>query len=435
MKNRSWLHSWSRLLLWSHVVGVIGFYVFLWLRTKPRGEQPAMSSGSLARRPSASSDGGSKQDMHDPAEEPSVSVIVPARNEEGNIRRCVTSLLEQDYSNYEVIVVDDDSTDETPRILDEIAQQHPRGDHLWVLRLRALPPHWAGKPHAIHSGVQEAHGQWLLFTDADTWHAPRALCSAVTRATADHLDLLSLVTRQELPGFWNKVLMPMAYLGISMQYPIDKVNDPSSSIAIANGQFILMRRSVYERLGGYARPDLRETLIDDRDLAYVVKQSGYRMRFVDGRNLVHVHMYQGLKETWRGWRKNVYLGTRGGISFMLLQLIGLPLVSIVPFLLPALAGLLQLFPAYRRRRGSVGSVTINEAWQATVLELSLLLAYRRWIDSELGVPWYYALTHPLAAAVFEGILAQSTWRILSGKGVDWRGRQYYQQVASGRKPL
>lgn len=435
MKNRSWLHSWSRLLLWSHVVGVISFYVFLWLRTKPRGEQSAVSSGSLARHPRASSDGGSTRDRPDPAGEPSVSVIVPARNEEGNIRRCVTSLLEQDYSNYEVIVVDDDSTDETPRILDEIAQQHPRGDRLWVLRLRALPPHWAGKPHAIHSGVQEAHGHWLLFTDADTWHAPNALCSAVTRASADHLDLLSLVTRQELPGFWNKVLMPMAYLGISMQYPIDKVNDPNSSIAIANGQFILMRRSVYERLGGYARPDLRETLIDDRDLAYVVKKSGYRMRFVDGRTLVHVHMYQGLKEAWRGWRKNVYLGTRGGISFMLLQLIGLPLVSIVPFLLPALAGLLRLFPAYRRRRGSVGSVTINEAWQATVMELSLLLAYRRWIDSELGVPWYYALTHPLAGAVFEGILAQSTWRILSGKGVDWRGRQYYQQVASGRKPL
>ena len=120
---------------------------------------------------------------------------------------------------------------------------------------------------------------------------------------------------------------------------------------------------------------------------------------------------------------------------MLLQLIGLPLVSIVPFLLPFLAGLLQLFPAYRRRRGSAGSVTINEAWKATVMELSLLLAYRRWIDSELGVPWYYALTHPLAGAVFEGILAQSTWHILSGRGVDWRGRQYYQQVASGRKPL
>ncbi len=418
MKNRSLLHSWSRLLLWSHVVGVIGFYIFLWLRTSPDDKAETNTHPTKS--------------ASDPGGEPFVSIIVPARNEERNIRRCVTSLLEQDYGNYEVIVVDDDSTDGTEHVLDEIAQFHPQQNRLYVLRLRELPEGWAGKPHALHAGVQEARGDWLLFTDADTCHEPCALRSAMTRATANQLDLLSLVTRQELPGFWNKVLMPMAYLGISMQYPINKVNDPNSSIAIANGQFILMRRSVYERLGGYARPDLRETLIDDRDLAHVVKQSGYRMRFVDGRDLVHVRMYQGLKETWRGWRKNVYLGTRGGISFMLLQLIGLPLVSIVPFLLPALVWLLRLFPAYRRRHGSV---TITEACQATAMELSLLLAYRRWIDRELDVPWYYALTHPLAGAVFEGILAQSTWRILSGRGVDWRGRQYYHQVAPARKPL
>ncbi|HEV2474697.1 MAG TPA: glycosyltransferase family 2 protein, partial [Chthonomonadales bacterium] len=372
--------TWSRLLLWSHVIGVIGFYILLWLRTKPGKESPVVSNAE-------------KQTAGTPPQTalPPVSVIVPARNEERNIARCVTSLLEQGYPDYEVIVVDDDSTDETPRILDELARSHSRGDRLWVLRLRALPPHWAGKPHAIHSGAQEAHGEWLLFTDADTWHAPDALSSAVARATADHLDLLTLGAQQELPGFWNKVLMPMAYLGIGMQYPIDKVNDPRSSVAIANGQFILMRRATYEQLGGYARPDLRETLLDDRDLARVVKQSGHRMRFVDGRGLVHVRMYSGLRESWRGWRKNVFLGSRGGILFTLLQLIGLPVVSIAPFMLPILAWLLRLSPAYRNRRRR-GGITTGEAGLAAVLELSSLLAYRCWIDKELGVPWYYALT-------------------------------------------
>jgi chlorobactene glucosyltransferase len=405
--------TWSRLFLWSHVIGVIGFYILLWLRTKPGKEQPVVS-------PIDSNEEGHGTSIQ--AEIPSVSVIVPARNEERNIERCVTSLLEQEYPDYEVIVVDDDSTDETPRILGELARTHPRGDRLWVLRLRALPPHWAGKPHAMHSGAQEAHGAWLLFTDADTWHAPDALSSAVARATADYLDLLTLGTQQELPGFWNKVLMPMAYLGIGMQYPLDQVNDPHSSVAIANGQFILMRRTVYEQLGGYARPDLRETLLDDRDLARVVKQSGHRMRFVDGRRLVHVRMYTGLRESWRGWRKNVFLGSRGGIPFTLLQLIGLPVLAIAPFLLPMLAWLLRLSPTYRRRRGSI---TMNEAGLATALELSSLLAYRGWIDQELGVPWYYAFTHPLAGAVFEGILAQSAWRVLGRKGIDWRGRNYY----------
>src|SRR5579864_997539 len=121
---------WSRLFLWTHVIGVIGFYSILWLRTKPGEEQLSPP----AERTRSASD----------KEMPQVSVIVPARNEESNIQRCVTSLLEQDYPNYEVIVVDDDSTDETPCILDALAHTHPRGDRLWVLRLRALPPKWAG---------------------------------------------------------------------------------------------------------------------------------------------------------------------------------------------------------------------------------------------------------------------------------------------------
>jgi chlorobactene glucosyltransferase len=408
MKNRSRLHSWSRLLLWFHVIGVVSFYIVLWLRTKPSKDPPVVPNEA----------GQADPDL------PPVSVIVPARNEESNIRRCVTSLLEQDYPNYEVIVVDDDSTDETPCILDELARSHPHGDRLWVLRLRGLPPHWAGKPHALHSGVQEAHGEWLLFTDADTWHAPDALRSAVERAIADQLDMLSLGTRLELPGFWNKVLMPVAFLGIALQYPASKINDPHSHIALANGQFILIRRSAYERLGGYARPDLRETLLDDRDLARVVKQSGYRMRLLDGRDLVHVRMYSNLRENWRGWRKNVFLGSRGGIPFTLLQLTGLPVTAIAPFLLPVLAGLSRLLPANRKRRSSV---TMTETSIAALLELSSLLAYRRWLDKELGVPWYYAFTHPLAGAVFEAILAQSAWRVLSHEGVDWRGRTYYQQ--------
>ncbi len=214
---------------------------------------------------------------------------------------------------------------------------------------------------------------------------------ALTSALHTGSDLYSLGSGQELPGFWEKVMMPMAYLGISMMYPIKKVNDPLSSIAIANGQFILIRRTVYDILGGYARPELRNTLLDDRDLAYTVKQQGFRLKLEDGRDLVHVQMYRGLREAWRGWRKNAFLGSRGGIAFVILQLIGLPMVAIVPFL----------------------------------LELGPLLAYHISIDKELKVPWYYAFAYPLAASIFECILAQSAWRVLLHKGIDWRGRRYY----------
>src|SRR5579859_159591 len=143
MKMRKWLISWPRFLLWSHVIGVVGFYLVLWLRTTPE------KKGSAKKVPLSPETSGQANNR------PMVSIIVPARNEEGNIRRCVESLLEQDYDNYEVIVVDDSSTDGTAAILDDIAQTHPQGQRLWILRLRDLPEGWAGKPHALHMGVQE----------------------------------------------------------------------------------------------------------------------------------------------------------------------------------------------------------------------------------------------------------------------------------------
>jgi chlorobactene glucosyltransferase len=403
MKRSYWWQSWPRFLLWAHVIGVVGFFLVVWRRTAP--DKKDIVKTLPGKEPTQ------------PANGPMVSIIVPARNEERNIRRCVLSLLEQDYGNYEVIVVDDGSTDETGRILDELAATHPHGNRLWVLRLRDLPADWAGKPHAIHRGTQEARGEWFLFTDADTWHAPNALRSALTQAIEEGADMFTLGSQQELPGFWDRVLMPMAYLGISMQYPPRLVNDPLSKVAVANGQYILIRREVYHAIGGYERAELRGTLLDDRDLAHIVKEHGFRLHFVDGRDLLSVHMYHGLKDEWRGWRKNAYLGSRGGTPFVLLQLFGLPQVTIIPFLLPLLAW-------FTRRKPGKGNISSTEAAVATGLELSALLAYRVWLNRQLRVPWYYTFTQPLAGAIFEGILGESTWRILTKQGVDWSGRVY-----------
>lgn len=395
--------SQSRLFWWMHALGVAGFYTVLWFRTTPREKR-------LRPTPVPSQEQAS----------PHVSIIVPARNEERNIQRCVTSLLEQRYPAFEVIVVDDNSTDGTAQLLDLLARTHPRRAKLRVLHVHTLPESWAGKPHALHSGVQEAHGEYILFTDADTWHAPEALSTAMARARSRQVDLLSLGTAQELPGFWERVLMPLAYLGISMQYPPRQVNNPRSPVALANGQYILLRRAVYELLGGYARADLRGTLLDDRDLAYLVKKQGFRLEMVDGRDLVRVRMYRGLRETWRGWRKNVFLGSRGGLPFVLLALCGLPMVTILPFLLP-------LWFWFSRRARRQNMVQSGEAALLSALELGPLLTYRHWIDRELGVPWYIVFTHPLAGLLFTGILAQSTWRVLTRRGVDWRGRHYYKE--------
>jgi chlorobactene glucosyltransferase len=403
MKTSRRTHNWPRLFFWLHALGVAGFYTFLWWRTRPQETQLAPAPGISPEQRA-----------------PRVSIIVPARNEERNIRHCVTSLLEQDYPAYDVLVVDDASDDGTARILAEIGRTHPQGARLRVLHLCELPDGWAGKPHAVHAGVQEGQGDYLLFTDADTWHAPGALRTAIARAEEKQIDLLSLGTTQELPGFWEQVMMPLAYLGISMQYPPKQVNDPRSPVALANGQYILLKRAVYEQLGGYARADLRHTLLDDRDLAMLVKKEGFRLEMLDGRGLVRVRMYRGLRETWRGWRKNVFLGSRGGLPFVLLQLLGLPMVTLLPFLLP-------LWLVRRINRRNV--MQSGEATMFSLLELGPLLAYRSWIDRELRVPWYIRFTHPLAGLIFTGILAQSTWRVLTRRGVDWSGRQYYKREA------
>jgi chlorobactene glucosyltransferase len=408
-KKRYWWQSWSRLLLWSHVIGVVGFYLILWRRIFPDKKDrvhplpPAQQASAVGV---------------DTSDHPFVSVIVPARNEERNIRRCVTSLLEQDYANYEVIVVDDGSTDRTGQILNDLAASHPHGNRLYILRLRdELPSGWAGKPHAMYKGAQEARGTWLLFTDADTWHATNALRSTLAQAIEEQADLFTIGSTQELPSFWDNVMMPMAYLGVAMLYPPKLVNDPLSPVAVANGQYILIRRTVYDELGGYARPELRATLLDDRDLARIVKEHGYKLHLVDGRGLLSVHMYHSLDETWRGWRKNAYLGNRGGLAFVLAQIIGLPMVTVIPFLLPLFPGLARLLGEH--------SISRKEVLLATILELSPLAAFRAWMNKGLGVRWYFTLTHPLAGAMFTAILSQSAWRVLTRRGVDWRGRQYH----------
>jgi chlorobactene glucosyltransferase len=244
-KYNWWRRSWPRILLWSHVISVVSFYLINWRRTAPTENDVVKVLAAKRTTQTASKTNGVSF-----AEQPLVSIIVPARNEERNIWRCVSSLLEQDYERFEVIVVDDGSTDKTGAILDELTATHPQGKRLWTLRLRDLPPGWAGKPHAIHMGTREANGTWLLFTDADTWHAPNALRSALTQALEERADLFTLGSTQELPDFWNKTLMPVAFMGVSMLYPPRLVNDPQSHVAVANGQYILLRREVYEKLGG-----------------------------------------------------------------------------------------------------------------------------------------------------------------------------------------
>ena len=380
-------------LLWAYAMSIVGFYAVVFRRSLPE----KTDEDRLRAQP---------VDPSAPA--PRVSIILPARDEERNIQGCVESLLAQTYPNFEVIVVDDASTDHTSTLLEQLCQSHPLRDHLRVIRVDHLPEGWAGKPHALHTGVSQATGEWLLVTDADTRHQPEALSTAMRTASERQLDLLSLGTTQDMPDFWSRVLIPMAYMGISMQYPAKQVNDPKSRIALANGQYILLRKALYERIGGYAAPHMRATVLDDRDLASEVKRAHGKLALVDGRGLVRTRMYHGLREQWDGWSKNAYAGSRGGLFFFLLMIIGLPMTCMLPFAL-LLLGLLARRPRWLAAGG---------------LPVAATLAYRTRLNREIGVPWRYVWTHPLGAAIFTGILARSFWRKWSKRGVTWRGRTY-----------
>lgn len=213
MKKMTWPKNWQRLLLWSHVISVVCFYIGLWIRTAPPKNSQVKI---LPPRPN---------DTTPTKTNPFISIIVPARNEERGILRCIDSLLTQDYDNYEVIVVNDGSTDGTASILSELQRTHPHRDRLSVLHLQEeLPEGWAGKPHALHRGTKQACGEWLLFTDADTWHMPNALRSSITQAQTEQCAMLSMGSTQELASFWERVLIPMVWLLIGMLYPPKLVN-------------------------------------------------------------------------------------------------------------------------------------------------------------------------------------------------------------------
>ena len=180
---------------------------------------------------------------------PLISILVPARNEARNIQRCVECLLAQTWPYFELIVLDDRSTDSTPEILQLVSEQDGR---LKILHGAELPPGWAGKPYALYQAAQAAHGEWLCFVDADTFAGPQALASVLAKAQETRADLFTIMTGQEVETFWERVVLPLVFTALSVGFSPRKVNDPRRKDAIANGQFIFIKRSVYQAVGGHA---------------------------------------------------------------------------------------------------------------------------------------------------------------------------------------
>ena len=231
-----------------------------------------------------------------------VSVIIPARNEEANIERAVRSIAAQGGVPLEIIVVDDQSEDRTGEILTRLKAEIPS---LRALRVDTLPDGWLGKPHALACGAKIASADWLLFTDADAEHGPGSLAELLERAEKEQVDLLSLSPGQLTPTWWEKAVIPLVYAWLAKLYSFDEVNDPKSNVAAANGQYLLVRRAVYERIGGHEA--VRAEILEDVALARRVKAAGGRLLFLPGAPWVQTRMYRTFSAMWEGWTKNLYL--------------------------------------------------------------------------------------------------------------------------------
>jgi glycosyltransferase involved in cell wall biosynthesis len=341
----------------------------------------------------------------------SVSVLIPARDEGANIRECLDTALAQGPSVLEAIVYDDKSTDDTAVVVRRMASGDGR------VRLLAgvdLPPGWCGKNHACARLAEAARGRWLLFLDADA----RALDGALERLLAEAADrdatMISPWPWLETRSFWESVLMPMLDVLTFSLYPAPLSfvrSDPS--LGLVHGACILMRRDVYEAVGGHST--IRGEILEDQRLARLWRERGHRGLCVHGRTAVSVRMYRSLGEIWRGFRKNFYPAFQHAWSFW-----GFLFLHATIFLLPLLSAvhLMNLMNPLNP------SNPLNPLNPLNLVPLLLLVGIRTVLALRFRHPLWSVLFHPVAEAVLIGIALASWWQCRSGRGVEWKGRQY-----------
>jgi len=233
---------------------------------------------------------------------PLVSIMVPAKDEAESIQDCLRSLMRQDYRRFEILVVDDRSTDATPHIVQQLAAEDPR---VRLIRVFDLPPGWTGKTHALDVCRKHARGEWYLFVDADTRHDPTCLSVVMREALDEGADMLSLLPAIDARTFWERAVQPVASACLLWLYPLRRVNNPACrQMGFANGQFILVHRQAYEAIGGHA--GVRGQFVEDIHLGRGIRERGLNLRVAVGSSLASVRMYSTLAEIIRGWSRILY---------------------------------------------------------------------------------------------------------------------------------
>jgi glycosyltransferase involved in cell wall biosynthesis len=351
---------------------------------------------------------------------PLVSAIIPAKDEEAILTDCLASVCAQDYPNLEILVVDDRSTDRTAEIARGFARRDPR---VRLIRIEHLPAGWTGKTHALQVAADQARGDWFWFLDADTRHTPDNLAIVLEYARNQQAALASLLPEMRCETFWENVVQPLAGIVLMQSFPLILVNNDRSSLAFANGQYILVSRSAYEAAGGHHA--VRDRFVEDIHLADRVKALGLPIRVAIAQGIGSTRMYTSLDTLIRGWSRILYdaLGRNPW------RLLGRVLDALIFSQSGHVALVYALIMLAQGGASPFATCLLAMSLAHHVLSYSVLRQlYRISIPQTRSVIWF-----PLANLVIDWILLRAIGMCLTGK-VTWRGTAYGPSIATA-KPL
>lgn len=337
---------------------------------------------------------------------PLVSVLIPARNEEKNIGRCLRSLSKQDYHNLEILVLDDNSSDGTGRVVEELSKKDTR---IRLIRGRSLGRGWKGKSYACHQLSGEATGEYYVFTDADTLHFPNSVSSSLGALISARLDALSIFPKQIMVSVHERMIVVFINLAVLALMPLGMIRETRSPrISIANGQFILFKRSVYESIDGHR--SIKNDIIEDVAISKQVKKHGYRFMVFDGRKTVYCRMYDGFKNVVRGFSKFIFASMNysviklGVVVWFIMLLFMLPVfflpLGLYIFNWPLLVNILIL------------------------LQVSIILFIRIAMTFRFKSRFSDIFLHPLSMLYIAVLSVNSVYQAKHGKGIFWKDRFY-----------
>jgi chlorobactene glucosyltransferase len=362
---------------------------------------------------------------------PRISVIVPARNEEDYIGRCLDSLIRQDYPNFEIILIDDSSHDRTWRIMQDYAARHR--EIITPLRAGPVPPGWVGKNWACYRGYLLSKGDLLLFTDADTQHGSSSMRLAHEYLAQQNVDAITLIPRLLCRDIWTRITLPVLSIFLHTRFSPLRVNNPATKVGYFFGSFYLIKRAAYESVGTHKL--VRQELVEDGALGAELKRRRFQIRMVRGEQYVTAIWARDLAGLWHGLRRLLIpLHARAGFASALMTVAVILLLLWPLVTLPISVGSLVLSSEFDPKNITQSNLRLASLVIVLASALGVLLIFLcSAVQSKLGIfqSPLYALCCPLAAVILCSCFLSSLNDARKGGLVTWRGRQYNMHERNG----